>query len=217
MNKADNDLVKSDLKAVQEKAISTIQAISKIMMAEVFTPKYLENKMNDVIECSEDTCVAARNVYEKYSRIYPSEDKLKRSPKTVTQAAGEIEITAEGWVHIRLNFLLPHCKYKNNTYLFDTLKRLLEEFEKPLPKFDKAFMAIVEYCDYDSRRVYDQDNKGWKMIANAVKGRLIEDDNQFQLSIGLFSKKSSELSCHIYVLPEHNLSDFMFYLSENLL
>lgn len=217
MNKADNELVKSDLKAVQEKAISTIQAISKVMMAEVFTPRYLENKMNDIVECSEATCVAARNVYEKYIRIYPAEEKLKRTQKTVTQAAGDIEITVEGWVHIRLNSLLPHCKYKNNTYLFDTLKRLLEEFEKPLPRFDKAFMAIVEYCDYDSRRVYDQDNKGWKMIANAIKGRLIEDDNQFQLSIGLFSKNSPELACQIYVLPEQDLSDFMFYLSTNLL
>lgn len=217
MNKSDNDLVKSDLKLVQEKAISTIQAISKVMMAEVFTPKYLKNKMNDIIECSEDTCVAARNVYEKYNGIYPYEDKLKLTQKTVTQIAGEIELTAEGWVHILLNSLLPHCKYKNNTYLFDTLKRLLEEFENPLPRFDKAFMAIVECCNYDSRRVYDQDNKGWKMIANAIKGRLIEDDDQFHLDIGLFAKYSQDLACHIYILPEVNLNDFMYYLSRNLL
>lgn len=217
MNKADNDLVKSDLKAVQEKAISTIQAILKIMMAEVFTPRYLENKMNDIIQCAEDTCISARNAYEKYNRLYPYEEKLKLKQKTATQTAGEIELTAEGWVHIRLNSLLPHCKYKNNTYLFDTLKRLFEEFEKPLPRFDKAFMAIVEYCDYDSRRVYDQDNKGWKMIANAIKGRLIEDDDQFHLDIGLFAKYSQDLACHIYILPEINLNDFMYYLSRNLL
>ena len=97
------------------------------------------------------------------------------------------------------------------------MKRLLGEFEKPLPRFDKAFMAIIEYCDYDSRRVYDQDNKGWKMIANAIKGRMIEDDDQFHLDIGLFAKYSSDLACHIYILPEQDLCDFMYYLSKNLL
>lgn len=216
MNKADNELVKSDLKAVQEKAISTIQAISKLTMAQIFTPKFLSDRMNEIIQRAEDTCVSARNVVEKYRHIYPYDEKLKLWQKTVTPVSGELEVTAEGWVHISLSSLLPHCKYKA-PYLEDTLSRLIREFDKPFPKYKKAFLAIVEYCDNESRRVYDQDNKAWKVIPNAVKGRVIEDDDQFHLDIGLFSKYSPDVSCQIYILPEEQISDFIYYLSKNLL
>ena len=83
--------------------------------------------------------------------------------------------------------------------------------------FDKAFLAFVEYCDYDNREVYDQDNKSWKMIPNAIKGRVVKDDEQFRLDIGLFSKISDTPACHIYVIPQTQLSEFMNYLSNDLL
>lgn len=216
MNKADNENIKNDLKPVQEKVISTIQAISKLTMAQIFTPNFLRDRMEEIVRCAEDTCVSARNTVEKYRLLYSKDEKLKFWQKTATNVSGELEVTAEGWVHIRLSSLLPHCKYKA-PYLEDTLSRLVREYEKPLPKFEKAFMAIVEYCDYDSRTVYDQDNKGWKIIPNIFKGRVFEDDDQFHLDIGLFSKHSSAVSCHIYILPETQINDFIYYLSKNLL
>ena len=112
---------------------------------------------------------------------------------------------------------IRNCGYKTNSYIQDTLTRLLEECDKPLPMFDKAFLAIVEYCDYDNREVYDQDNKSWKMIPNAIKGRVVKDDEQFRLDIGLFSKISDTPACHIYVIPQTQLSEFMNYLSNDLL
>ena len=64
----------------------------------------------------------------------------------------------------------------------------------------QGILAIVEYCDYDNREVYDQDNKSWKMIPNAIKGRVVKDDEQFRLDIGLFSKifRHSRLSYICY-------------------
>ena len=140
-----------------------------------------------------------------------------KKEKIISKVAGEIEVTAEGWLHIKLNTLLPNCRYKTNSYIQDTLTRLLEECDKPLPMFDKGFLAIVEYCDYDNREVYDQDNKSWKMIPNAIKGRVVKDDEQFRLDIGLFSKISDTPACHIYVIPQTQLSEFMNYLSNDLL
>lgn len=51
-------------------------------------------------------------------------------------------------------------------------------------------------------------NKSWKMIPNAIKGRVVEDDEQFKIDIGLFSKISDTPACHIYVIPETQLVDF---------
>ncbi len=62
-------------------------------------------------------------------------------------------------------------------------------------------LVIDEHCDVDFRRVFDQDNKAWKAIPNALKGYVFDDDDQFTLSVSLISKRSKEDCCHIYVMP----------------
>ena len=42
----------------------------------------------------------------------------------------------------------------------------------------KAILIIDEHCDLKNHQVFDQDNKGWKAIPNALKGLLVEDDDQ---------------------------------------
>jgi len=51
-------------------------------------------------------------------------------------------------------------------------------------------------------------NKSYKAIQNTLKGRLFADDNQFELSLGLFTELDGENACHIYVLPENEAGDF---------
>ena len=41
----------------------------------------------------------------------------------------------------------------------------------------------------------------WKMIPSVLKCRVISDDSQFVLSIGVFARLSEEVRCEIYVLP----------------
>lgn len=176
----------------------------------------MTKRLGDILDTVESACVTARCVIDRYRIMKPFSENGKKE-KIISKVAGEIEVTAEGWLHIKLNTLLPNCRYKTNSYIQDTLTRLLEECDKPLPMFDKAFLAIVEYCDYDNREVYDQDNKSWKMIPNAIKGRVVKDDEQFRLDIGLFSKISDTPACHIYVIPQTQLSEFMNYLSNDLL
>ena len=210
------DTLKKELKYVQETLIRSIQAISRVSMSESKSEQVIDKRLGDILDTVESACVTARCVIDRYRIMKPFSENGKKE-KIISKVAGEIEVTAEGWLHIKLNTLLPNCRYKTNSYIQDTLTRLLEECDKPLPMFDKAFLAIVEYCYYDNREVYDQDNKSWKMIPNAIKGRVVKDDEQFRLDIGLFSKISDTPACHIYVIPQTQLSEFMNYLSNDLL
>ena len=62
-----------------------------------------------------------------------------------------------------------------------------------------------------------------KKLTEAVQDRKIHEKlkekafEQFKLDIGLFSKISDTLACHIYVIPETQLVDFIYYLSCELM
>lgn len=72
----------------------------------------------------------------------------------------------------------------------------------------KAILIIDEHCDLKNRQVFDQDNKGWKAIPNALKGLVVEDDDQQSLGLTLLSTPDSEASCHIYVLDADDAGEF---------
>ena len=127
--------------------------------------------------------------------------------------AGSVETIGpdSGWLHIRLNTLLPHCRYQTPGWLADTIRRLLDDYEATgdaLPRFDRALLVIDEHSDVSGRHIYDSDNKGWKAVSNAVKGRLIPDDDQYTLSVALLSKRSAESVCHITLLDLRDAPDF---------
>lgn len=128
-----------------------------------------------------------------------------------TAIGGTIRLLNGRWLHIRLDTLLPHCRFQSPGYLADTITRLLDNFGKNgrrLPYYKKALLVIDEHCSCENRMVYDQDNKGWKAVPNALKGRLFPDDDQFSLDIALLSAESAELWCDIYVLPVNDAWEF---------
>ena len=54
-----------------------------------------------------------------------------------------------------------------------------------------------------------------KAVSNAIKGRLVEDDDQFTLSVCLLSQRfSGAKACHIYVLPLSEAGDFFSMRSD---
>ncbi len=124
---------------------------------------------------------------------------------------GTVRLLDGRWLHIRLDTLLPHCRYQVPAYLSDTITRLLDGFGQgggKLPYYEKATLVIDEHCSRKTRTVFDQDNKGWKAVPNALKGRLFPDDDQFSLDIALLSAESAELWCDIYVLPVNDAWEF---------
>ena len=132
------------------------------------------------------------------------------------ETAGFVETLGYGWLHIQLNTLLPHCRYQTSDWLSDTIRRLLDEYEaggSKLPYFKKAMLVIDEHCGVKGRHIFDQDNKGWKSVSNAIKGRLIPDDDQHTLALALLSTKSEIDVCHITLLDMVDAADFFAYHS----
>lgn len=131
--------------------------------------------------------------------------------------AGRAECNEFGWLHIQLNSLLPNCRFASPLWITDTITRLLDRLERregKLPLLETALLVIDEHCDISARQVYDQDNKGWKAISNALKGRVVVDDDQYSLGVCLLSSRSPEEACHIYVLPVQDAGDFFFLRSD---
>ena len=127
------------------------------------------------------------------------------------EVAGSVEEFGYGWLHIMLHTLLPHCRYQTPSWLSDTIRRLLDGYEacgKRLPFYSRALLVIDEHTGIEGRHIFDQDNKGWKAVSNAIKGRVIPDDDQYTLSVAMLSTRSCQNVCHITVLDMKDAPDF---------
>lgn len=157
---------------------------------------------------AEALAIGLRIFYESNPR--PLAATTKPPAPIPNYTGGRIEVNEYGWLHIELPMLLPHCRYETPPYLTDTLTKLLDGYGRyqELPKFGQAMLVIDEWSDIKNRSVFDQDNKGWKAIPNVLKGRVIEDDDQYHLSIALLSKEAPTPACHIYVLPDEEADSY---------
>jgi len=128
------------------------------------------------------------------------------------QITGTVDVLEYSWLHLRLNTLLPHCRYQTPAWLTDTIHRLLDDYAasgRELPAYrSRAVLVIEEYSDVDNRRIYDQDNKGYKAVSNALKGRVFPDDDQYDLGLVLLSTRSAESVTHITVIDAADLGEF---------
>ena len=180
------------------------------------SPAVIERGIDDYICGLETLCIRSRILLDGYRKANVGSECCTING-SISTIAGTVEVTHDGWLHITLNTLLPNCRYKTSGYVGDTLCRLMDSYNSELPYFETAFLAIVEYCNNKNHNALDNDNKGWKTIPNALKGRVIQDDSQFMLSIGLFAKISEDVRCEIYVLPPEDGSIFMDLLSQDML
>lgn len=198
--------LRNTLNDLQNDAISILRQLSGMLMANNENGRVGAKRIDDYLCELENLCVKSRMVLDKYR---PQElSPINTINGDSIDIAGSLEITNEGWLHITLNTLLPNCRHRVSNYIGDTIRRLIQNSGYNLPYFDKAFLAIVEYCNHENHNALDSDNKGWKMIPNALKGSVIEDDSQFVLSIGLFSELSEDMRCEIYVMPYEDSSIF---------
>ncbi|GHV37671.1 hypothetical protein FACS18949_18000 [Clostridia bacterium] len=126
------------------------------------------------------------------------------------ETKGMIEVTAEHWLHIRLDMLLPSVRYSSTQFITDAITALLADYEGELPFFEQALLVIDEHSNDDTRQVFDQDNKAWKAIPNALKIRVFNDDDQYTLAVCLLSERSEEVCTHVYVLPPRDAFWYFF-------
>ena len=207
---------KEKLSRLDEDVVKVQRKLNDLKKSNSTSPSVIERGIDDYMCEVETLCIRSRILLDGHRQVEVLSD-CYTVDRNVKKIAGDIEITHDGWLHITLNTLLPNCRYKTSGYVGDTLCRLMHSYDGDLPYFETAFLAIVEYCNSENHNALDNDNKGWKMIPNALKGRVIEDDNQFVLSIGLFAKLSDEPRCEIYVLPPEDGVIFMDLLEKDML
>ena len=173
-----------------------------------------EAKLQQTLETTaaeiEKSVLELRLLCEKYSPGVGGYGKRRSAP--FHALSGHVEKLGYNWLHIQINTLLPHCRYQTPAWLSDTIRRLLDDFEargNSIPYFrERAMLVIDEHSAVDGRRVFDQDNKGWKAVCNALKGRVIPDDDQYTLAISLLAAQSAENICHITLMDLRDASDF---------
>jgi len=204
--------IKDDMMVVQALVFDAYKTSGQVMAMldnQVKTPAAYATALERMSAQFEDATIAVRTLCESH---LPGPPPISHKPSPPhLNLAGQAEVNNFGWLHIQLNALLPHCRYQTPKYLTDTITRLMDEYERDgrkLPRLSSAALIIDEHCDVDSRQVFDQDNKGWKAIPNALKGRVIPDDDQLTLGVCLLSTRDNNPACHIYLVPQAELSDF---------
>ncbi len=178
------------------------------------SPEKLQKELELAAGQLERSTLEMRKLCEKHSPGVGGYGKRPVLPQMET--SGFVETLGYGWLHIQLNTLLPHCRYQTSDWLSDTIRRLLDEYEaggSKLPYFNRAMLVIDEHCGVTGRHIFDQDNKGWKSVSNAIKGRLIPDDDQHTLALALLSTRSEINVCHITLLDMADAADFFAYHS----
>lgn len=207
------DEYKKTINTLQERNVKVLQCLSRMLMSNSLSGETQAKLMDDYLCELENLCITSRVTLEKFRR----DRRTAAAPKgaCISGLCGSCEVTGEGWLHITLNMLLPNCRHRISGYIGDTISRLLTEYPYELPHFEKAFLAIVEYCNLKNHNALDNDNKGWKMIPNSLKGWVIKDDTQFDLDIGLFTKVSDNLSCEIWLMPPEDAGIFMENLNSD--
>lgn len=216
-----------DLLQIQNYIAKAFTATGKLVSmanAEQVNPTKQLRELADVSSYFEHATLEVRHLCEQHSYMYPLAHKQGESVP-IYEIAGTVNLLSERWLHIRMECLLPHCQYHAPSYLSDTLRRLLDDFQREhkaeIPFFEHAVLIIDEHSNIANRQIYDQDNKGWKVVPNALKGRVIADDDQYHMDLVLLSKASDENVTHITILDFEDVADFFSlrasdYTSETL-
>lgn len=206
--------LKADLKCLQSligDAFSKTGALVALTDAGTPDPDKLQRTLEFTADQFERAVLDVRRLCESSS---PGTGGYMQRPRLASiEIAGSVEMLEYTWLHIQINTLLPHCRYQTPAWLTDTIHRLLDGYAasgRQLPFYkNRAALVIEEYSDIGNRKIFDQDNKGWKAVSNALKGRLFPDDNQYDLGLVLLSKRSSESVTHITVMDIEDLGQFL--------
>ncbi|MCI8811474.1 MAG: hypothetical protein HFF84_15540 [Oscillibacter sp.] len=202
--------LKQDIARMQELAGEAFSATGSLsVLADGASPEKLQKALEEASGTFERSALELRWLCEKHTPGVGGYSKRPVLPRMET--TGFVERFGCGWLHIQLNTLLPHCRYQPSEWLSDTIRRLLDDYEasgREPPFFQRALLVIEEHCGVDGRHIFDQDNKGFKAVSNAIKGRLVPDDDQFTLALALLSEKSELNVCHITLLDITDAADF---------
>lgn len=191
------------------KLLSTACAAVDRLGSDLERTESAQRSMTQALGALEMAAVETRSAYERYLIVVKGSETKPALP--YREVTGSVEMLDYHWLHITVHTLLPSTFYQTPLWFSDTVRRLLDDYEssgRTLPYFRHALMVIDEHSDIAGRRAYDQDNKGYKAVSNAIKGRLIPDDDQYTLGVILLSTRSGENACHITLMDRADAADF---------
>lgn len=210
-----NEDFRNDVLTMREYLLNAVKAADELKAVSEgapISPAGLQQTLEKASGQFEYVVLELRRICERYCPGvggYPKQRLIEAARPT-----GKVELLEGRWVHITLNTLLPHCRFHSPIWFSDTIRRMLDEYELDhdwLPFYPKAVLVIEEACSIGGRHIFDQDNKGWKAVSNAIKGRLIPDDDQFSLSIVMRSVFSDEDCCRILVGLENEAPEIIHF------
>lgn len=166
----------------------------------------------DEVLCAAETAVlTARRVFGGMLEKGRQGKPLRLVPRSA-EVTGSVKVTREGWTVIRLDTLLQNARRRTTGYIENSILELLKQWRGSggvLPWYRHAFVVITEHTDRKSGNVYDPDNREWKAVTNALKGVLIEDDDQFTVSLILDTVPDGKGYTEIVVLPYHETAAYL--------
>jgi len=207
----------AQMQSLVNSAFISTGALAALTDGSSTSPEKLQKQLETTASELEYAALKLRVLCEKHC---PGLGGYGRRPiLKAVETSGYAELSEWGWLQITVYTLLPHCRFQPPTWLSDTIGRILDEYEAQgmrLPFFERAMLVIEEQSDIDGRHIFDQDNKGWKAVSNALKGRLFPDDDQYTLDVSLLSVRSNSNLCKITILDREYASDFFSVFTGNL-
>ena len=206
--------LKSDMTRIQELICEAYTATGGLVaLAEggMMTREKRQQTLERTMEKFEQSVIEMRRLCERNSPGVGGYGG--KPPIPAREVTGEVSVLEYSWLHIKLNALLPHCRFQTPGWLTDTIRLLLDAYEaegRSIPFYKHgAVLFIDEHSDITGRNIYDQDNKGWKAVSNALKGRVFPDDDQYSLGVVLLSAHSHENVTHVTVTDTIDVGSFM--------
>lgn len=208
MNKDRFEAQMKNIQSLVRRSLQKANTLAALADGGKMRPEKLQLTLEETAHDFEAATLALRALCE---RNMPGLGGYGRKERPAYQLpSGHIEIAGAGWVHMQIDTLL-HCRYLPAAWLTDTVRRLLTVYMQRTNfrlHFHQMLLVLDEHSDVDGRHVYDQDNKGWKAVSNALKGLVIDDDDQYHLSVHMMSSRSAENVCHISLVLPESAEDF---------
>lgn len=184
---------RTDLREIQRLTEdAAIDARKLLIQADNLPPDTFQKMLEALCGSFEDTALQLRRLCEQQS---PGTGGYKRGRALrPLEVVGSVERIGIDWLHIRINTLLPHCRFQPPTWLTETLVELLDAYEAcggQLPHFNMIILKrMTSRCSEESSlkmSVIRKWRQNLELPCGQVKNALSEYGNELGKNFLIFN------------------------------
>ena len=173
------------------------------------------NSCLEIIACTERIAALAREL--------PVSMGIQNAKEEVNEVVGRelkiiVEQTREGWLKVKLPFILPKKEKGSTAYLRDVLYCALQDYfsDREPVKFDHSVIVVkhVYGKERKDRMRCDHDNFEINFITDAIALFALPDDSPEHCKMFCYSARGEKEHSCIYLVPE---KDFIKYYSHYIM